>query len=161
MLFTKKAILVILAVVCTVQVAYAYYNLPRLPAPDKYGDVVMDRLSSANGQKAVVFSHWSHRARFSCRICHYELNFQLNAGLTDISENENRDGDFCGACHDGTRAFGHTEEHCAKCHTGANVSRRDKFNALSSVLPKGAYGNRIDWVKAQWQGAINPLYSLV
>lgn len=160
MLFSKRTLLFVLLGICVAQAAYAYYNLPPLPVPDRYGDVVMDRVSSANGQEAVVFSHWSHRVRYSCRVCHYELNFELSAGQTEISEEENRDGDFCGACHDGTLAFGHTEEHCAKCHTGADVDRREKFRTVLRSLPRTKFGNKIDWVKAQRRGIIKPLYSL-
>lgn len=148
---------------CLAWSAFAYYTLPPLPSADKYGDVVMDRVATSKGEKAVVFSHWSHRSRYSCRVCHFELNFELSVGKTEISEEDNRDGDFCGACHDGGQVFGHTEEHCDKCHTGAQVDRREAFSALRykpKKLPKTAFGNKINWAKAQKNGLINPRYSL-
>jgi len=158
--FCRNLLLALILGGCCTLNAFAYYHLPRLPPPDQYGDVVMDRVSSAAGEKAVVFSHWSHRSRYSCRVCHFELNFELKAGETEISEEENRDGDFCGACHDGRRAFGHTEEHCGKCHTGPLVDRYKAFSALQNRLPRSRFGNRIDWAAAQQQGLIEPLFSL-
>jgi c(7)-type cytochrome triheme protein len=156
-------LLVGLLVLCLSWPALAYFRLPRLPSPDKYGDVVMDRVASAKGEKAVVFSHWSHRVRYSCRVCHYELNFEMAAGQTEFSEEENRDGEFCGACHDGTLVFGHTEEHCEKCHTGPSVDRRSLFATLQDKLrrlPRTGFGNRIDWGLALRTGQIAPRYSL-
>lgn len=141
----------------------AYFNLPQLPDPDKYGDVVMGRVATANGQKTVVFSHWSHRTRYSCRVCHFELNFSFVAGETGVTEEDNRDGEFCGACHDGKTAFGHTEKHCATCHTGADVDRSEQFMQLDDMLWKLSqtkFGNRINWVQAQQSGLITPKYSI-
>jgi len=156
----RKLVPALLLVLGCAWTALAYYRLPRLPSADRYGDIVMDRVASTHGAKAVVFSHWSHRTRYSCRVCHYELNFELAAGLTEITEEENRDGEFCGVCHDGKQAFGHTEENCGKCHTGSEVDRADAFYHLWDRLPNSRFGNRIDWVLAQQKGIIKPIYSL-
>jgi len=158
----KKIVLGVILGLFSTFTALAYYPLPPLPRPDKYGDVLMDRSSSANGEKAVVFSHWSHRIRYTCRVCHFELDIELSAGRTEISEEENRDGYYCGACHDGKQAFGHTAENCQKCHTGPDVDRTEQFYSLRDkiVLPRASFGNKIDWVKALQGGSITPLYSL-
>jgi len=141
----------------------AYFNLPPLPAPDKYGDIVMDRTATTHGQKAVVFSHWSHRSRFTCRVCHFELNFDFVAGQADVTKDDLQGRDFCGACHDGDRAFGITKKNCSRCHTGTSIDRSEQFAALAdklSRLPYREYGNRINWVMAQQQGLIKPKYSI-
>jgi len=156
----RKLILALLLFAGCAWTALAYYQLPPLPTADRYGDIVMDRVASAGGVKAVVFSHWSHRTRYSCRVCHFELNFELQAGQTEISEEDNRAGDFCGACHDGQQVFGSTEENCGRCHTGPQIDRSAVFYQLRDRLPKSRFGNRIDWVKAQQNGAIKPIYSL-
>jgi len=163
MISNRRIILTVLLTISIALPSSAYYPLPPLPPPDKFGDVVMDKVASSKGAKAVVFSHWSHRTSYTCRVCHYELNFEVVAGQTEISEEENREGEYCGACHDGVQAFGHTEEHCAKCHTGPQVDRRDKFVALKQKLrrvPQTGLGNRINWVEALRSGAIEPRYSL-
>lgn len=155
---TLGLLLTLLAAPCA-----AYFNLPPLPAPDKYGDVVMDRVSTTNGQKSVLFSHWSHRARYTCRVCHFELDFSFVAGQTGVTEEDNLDGEFCGACHDGKTAFGHTEKQCATCHTGPDIDRSEQFMQLDDALWKLAqtkFGNRINWVKAQQRGLITPKYSI-
>lgn len=69
----------------------------------------------SGSSKAVVFSHWRHRARYSCRVCHYELGFELQANATPITEEDNRNGEFCGACHL-TVAF--PLDDCVRCHPG-------------------------------------------
>jgi len=163
----SKCILLFLILLLTVVPislsAAAYFNLPPLPSPDRYGDIVMDRVATAHGQKAVVFSHWSHRGRFTCRVCHFELNFDFVAGQTVVTAEDIRDGEFCGGCHNGEMAFGITKVNCSKCHTGANVDRSKQFMELVDKLrklPYREYGNRINWVMARQRGLINPKYSI-
>ncbi len=154
---------VLLMVLLTVIPCAAYFNLPPLPSADKYGDVVMDQTATAHGQKAVVFSHWSHRTRFSCRACHFELNFDFVAGKTDVTAADIQDGDFCGACHNGTQAFGITKQNCSKCHTGSDIDRSKQFAQLTDELrklPPVHSGNHLNWVVAQQQGLIEPKYSI-
>jgi len=62
--------------------ATAYWELPSLPPPELYGDVVMDRGSSKVGALGVAFSHWSHRIRYTCRVCHTELDFYVELNAT-------------------------------------------------------------------------------
>jgi len=136
------------------------YSLPPLPSPERYGDVLIDRGTAGTKEKAVLFNHWNHRNRYSCRVCHFELGFAMQPNVTEITEEDNRQGDFCGACHDGTRAFGHTSEHCNRCHTGPNIDRSEHFRKMQSKLPPMSYGNEINWSMALDQGRIKPLYSL-
>lgn len=127
------------------------------PAAHAYGNVLINRMSSKGGVTPVVFSHWAHRVNYSCRVCHFELKFEFRANQTEITEADNRDGQFCGACHNGTVAFGHTKENCSRCHGYDDDENRRKFiemvtKANSSMsrpmLPKSSQGNSIDWSRS-------------
>jgi c(7)-type cytochrome triheme protein len=138
----------------------AFWNLPKLPPFQEYGDILIDRLSTDNGVKPVFFSHWSHRAKYTCRVCHWELDFAFEVGGTEMTESDNRNGLFCGKCHDGKLAFGHDAENCQRCHTGSKDSDPEKFNQLRDNLPKDKFGNGINWSAAIKTGRIEPLYSI-
>jgi len=83
----------------------------------------------------------------------------MKVNTTEITEARNRKGEFCGGCHNGETAFGHTKENCPKCHTGNIRSGAKGFGELSQLPPAG-YGNRIDWTAAAAKGLINPVRSL-
>ncbi len=135
------------------------FDLPKLPRPPQYGNVLIDRLSTAAGEKAVGFSHWLHRSRYACRVCHFELGFAMQANATEITETQNRGGEYCGACHDGEVAFGHSEENCGKCHSGDADGSNRRFAELAE-LPAAPFGNGIDWSQAVEKGKIEPRASL-
>ena len=120
----------------------------------------MDRKSSSANVKPVFFSHWRHRIKYSCRVCHFELDFALKKGQTEISEEDNKNGLYCGACHDGTVAFGHTKENCKKCHTAKIISHEKEYNDFSKTVEQTPFGNELDWVEAVESGKINPVYSI-
>jgi c(7)-type cytochrome triheme protein len=140
-----------------------FFDLPPLPSPHEYGNVTIDRGSLAAGEKAVVFSHWSHRTAYTCRVCHFELDFVMAANASEITEAANQRGEFCGACHDSETAFGHTEDNCAKCHVGRESGGHKKFKQLrkSLKLPMADYGNKVDWVAALEMGLIEPRNSIL
>jgi len=137
-----------------------FWELPSLPSPEKYGDLLIDRLSSANHVKPVYFSHWRHRTKFTCRVCHWELGFSFKAGQTEITESDNRNGQFCGACHNGKIAFGHNEGNCQQCHSGEIAPDKEKFNLLRQGLQKDSFGNRINWAAAIIAERLNPVASI-
>lgn len=65
------------------------------------------------------FDHFAHQARNpDCRTCHDRL-FTMERGSTDINRRLNSEsmanGKYCGACHDGERAFS-VKENCSACH---------------------------------------------
>ena len=94
-------------------------GLAALAAPHataEYGDVVMNNYSTAGGMRPVVFPHWFHRVRFSCKVCHGDLGFKFEAGGNQVNMVKIIDGQYCGACHDGGIAW--SVENCALCHTG-------------------------------------------
>lgn len=136
------------------------FKLPELPAPSRYGNVLIDRLTRKSTHPPVAFSHWLHRRNFTCRVCHFELNFAMKTNGTDITEEKNRKGEYCGACHNGKTAFGHTDENCLLCHTG-NIGASDyRFGELKD-FPKTLYGDQINWSKALKMGIIKPKQSIL
>jgi len=137
--------------------ATANFNLPQQPPREEFGNLLIDRISTANGQEAVNFSHWLHRARFTCRVCHGELDFQMKTNATEITERANRSGKFCGACHNGKIAFRHNGN-CEKCHNndlGYSNGKLDAF-LLKTALPMASAGNGVNWTEGLNKGAIRP-----
>lgn len=137
----------------------AYWEFPPLPPPHEYGNILINRTSEANGVKPAFFSHWSHRQKYACRVCHLELGFSFAVNETGITEEDNRKGRYCGACHNGKEVFGHTRENCDKCHTGSLSSGQKRFSELLDTMPRTPFGNRIDWVTAVKEGMIEARYS--
>lgn len=136
------------------------YPFPAPPPPEEYGNILIRRASAAAGVKPVSFSHWVHRQKHTCRVCHFELQFNFEANTTEISEDANRAGMFCGACHDGKTLFGHEKpEDCERCHNGDIRRGAGSFGALWR-LPAERFGNRIDWNAALEEGLIAPANKL-
>jgi c(7)-type cytochrome triheme protein len=92
----------------------AIIGLPA-PAQAEYGDVVINNFSDKAGMRPVVFPHWFHRVRYRCKVCHADLGFQFKAGGNSIDMLKIIDGQFCGACHNGTIAW--NVENCNLCHS--------------------------------------------
>src|SRR5208282_1201066 len=82
-----------------------YLPPPPPENPSDYGKVILDNHSSTAGPGPVVFDHWLHRAKFTCRLCHVDVGFAMQANGTGITASTNRQGFHCGACHDGKRLF--------------------------------------------------------
>jgi c(7)-type cytochrome triheme protein len=135
------------------------FRLPPAQPPRMFGTVLITRAARSGETRAVPFAHWKHRAKYTCRVCHLELDFALRTNETEITEAANRKGAYCGACHDGKTAFGITEENCARCHTGTVDGSDDGFNALYK-LPPSEHGNRVDWSRALALKEIAPVASL-
>lgn len=139
--------------------ADGYWDFPPALPANEYGNILINRISEKNGVKPAAFSHWIHRRKHTCRVCHFELEFNMKANTTEITETANRSGRYCGTsgCHDGKIAFGHHDKpHCEKCHNGNRGYGKEKFSELSS-FPKTKFGNRINWVRALKKGLITPL----
>lgn len=86
------------------------------PAPAEYADIVLNKHSEAGAARPVIFSHWFHRIRFRCKVCHHELGFEMRAGGNDVTMSDLSQGKFCGMCHDNQIAWG--LENCDLCHSG-------------------------------------------
>lgn len=65
---------------------------------------------------AAKFSHERH-AKLGCRECHMGI-FQMKKGLSKITMDSIYQGRYCGACHNGKKAFSSSE--CALCHEMKN-----------------------------------------
>ena len=85
-------------------------------AQAEYGDVVMNNYSEGASMRPVVFPHWFHRVRFRCKACHTDLGIKFKAGGNEINMLKIIDGQFCGACHNGSVAW--SVENCNLCHSG-------------------------------------------
>ncbi len=81
----------------------------------EYGDVVMNNYSDGAGMRPVIFPHWFHRVRFRCKACHTDLGIKFKAGGNEINMLKIIDGQFCGACHNGSVAW--SVENCDLCHS--------------------------------------------
>ncbi|MEI6825629.1 MAG: c(7)-type cytochrome triheme domain-containing protein [Desulfuromonadales bacterium] len=128
-----------------------------------YGTVIMNRLSTDAEMKPVVFNHWSHRAKYTCRVCHLNLEFSMKAGDTEISTDSFHSEKYCGACHNGKASFtlkcGPKFE-CPKCHMEEPKVLEQTFAKFAAPLPKTGFGDGIDWGKALRDGKISPKNSL-
>jgi len=136
------------------------------PEPSQYGKVILDN-HAATGPGPVVFDHWLHRSKFSCRLCHVDIGFAMQAKATGISAASNREGFHCGACHDGKHVFegktifaacGDTAEdkQCSRCHSlGKKEARKNDYKEFTARFPKGIYG--VNWEAAEKSGIIKPV----
>ena len=135
-----------------------------------YGDVVLMNSTAESGGGAVTFRHWTHRDKYTCRLCHVDLEFSQLAGETDILEEDNQSGRYCGACHNGKEAF--SIKSCTRCHAKdanhfalMNKQAKKDFYIFQRNMPRSMYGNKIDWMKAEYEGLITlkdrlPNYSM-
>jgi len=73
----------------------------RMPRPEEFGTVVINNYSEKNNIAPVVFRHWIHRTKYTCRVCHVDIGFAMEAGGSDIKEADNRNHLYCGSCHNG------------------------------------------------------------
>ena len=132
------------------------FDLPRLPPREEYGNIIINRTSAKNGVLPVAFSHWKHRTKYNCRVCHTELEFNMKTNTTEIREIDNRKGKYCGACHNGKKAF-KLNGNCDKCHSGDIGYNSEKFmDFAKNNFPRTAFGDGINWVEALKTGLITP-----
>lgn len=155
------------------------------PLPYEYGRVILNNYSEKADLPPVVFEHWIHRSKFTCRVCHVDIGFAMKAGATGINAADNVRGYYCGTCHNGTMVVeGKTVfasclikpaatvesrreliyrpseadlRRCVRCHSlGQNAASNYDFAIFSKPLPKERFGNGIDWEKAEVLGLIKP-----
>ncbi len=129
------------------------------PPHHEYGNVVINKFSEKNKIAPVVFNHWLHRAKYSCRLCHVDLKFVQKANGTGITEENNKKGLYCGACHNGDEAFGlegkGPKKNCVRCHSyGKNVKFEKSFYVFTKNYPRAKFGNGINWIKAENDGVV-------
>ena len=136
------------------------FALPKFPPPARYGNVLISRLTLSSTHPPVAFSHWVHRQYYTCRVCHFELNFAMKVNTTEITEAKIRKGEYCGACHNNKIAFGISESTCTICHSGDIGSTDARFSELDQ-LPKAKYGDGVNWDKALKMKLISPKQSIL
>ena len=138
--------------------------------PADYGKVILDTYSST-GPGPVVFDHWLHRSKFTCRLCHVDIGFAMQAKATGIRSSTNRQGFHCGACHDGKRiidrktvfascsADGTTDKRCVRCHSlGKRGAREYVYQSYTAKFRKSSYD--IDWMATESAGLIKLIDSI-
>ena len=146
---------------------YSQY-MEYVPPAEYYGRVVLNNFSKRSGTLPVSFDHWSHRAQFTCRLCHIDIGFAMKAEETGISASDNMSGYYCGSCHDGRReiegkkifaacADSYSEEEgrrCVRCHSGEEAEeRKQSYKVFAGKMPQMS-GGLIDWEKAEEEGKI-------
>jgi c(7)-type cytochrome triheme protein len=138
----------------------------RRPLPFEFGRVVINNYSEAVHFAPVEFDHWLHRAKFTCRLCHVDIGFAMAANETGIRADDNKNGYYCGSCHNGKAAFpscrNDFEEKdfatCTRCHSeGRRVEKKYDFREFVKGWPRERLGNGVDWEEAEKQGKINPV----
>ena len=108
--------------------AVAQFYLPPPPPaqPSNYGKVILDSRASKPGSPgAVVFDHWLHRSKFTCRLCHVDIGFAMEAKATGVTPESNRQGFHCGACHD--------EKNCSTASRFLPRARKDLTKASATA----------------------------
>lgn len=134
------------------------------PPHHEYGNVVINNLSEKNNMAPVVYNHWLHRSQYTCRVCHLDLKFVMKANGTRITEDANKKGLYCGACHNGKEAFAPEEKgssgeelkkNCDRCHSyGKKVKFEKNFFLYTKNFPRARFGNGVNWIKAEKEGHI-------
>lgn len=169
----KRLLLIPILIIIFAGIVWAQTGIKKKrPLPYDYGKVVINNYSEKAGLSGVVFDHWLHRARFTCRLCHVDIGFGMKAGATGIKAADNMKGFYCGTCHNGRSTIGDKKifqacdrksaetdtGRCERCHSlGRNVTKEYDFNKFTEQFPKERYGNGIDWQKAEADGIIKPI----
>ncbi len=156
---------------------FLLYSIPATgrnkPVPEEYGRVIIDNFSRRAGLAPVRFDHWLHRAIYTCRLCHVDIGFAMQANETKIKADANEKGFYCGACHDGARTYNESKifpscstktvkpeagKRCTRCHsTGTNAEKKLEYAAFTAQFPKQTYWNLIDWEKAEAAWLVRPI----
>lgn len=169
----RKILLVLIMVLLFAGMSVAQTGVKKKrPLPHEYGRTAINNYSEKAGLAPVVFDHWLHRSRYTCRVCHVDIGFAMKAGATGIKAADNMRGFYCGTCHNGKTPYGtgrvfescsskYTQEdvrRCERCHSqGKNVKREHDFDSFAARMPKERFGNGINWEKAEEDGLIKPL----
>ncbi|HEX2768583.1 MAG TPA: c(7)-type cytochrome triheme domain-containing protein [Geobacteraceae bacterium] len=115
-----------LTVIVCAGIAFAQGGVRKKRVPlYEYGNVTINNFSTKAGLAPVVFQHWSHRAKYTCRVCHVDIGFAMRGGETRIKAADNMRGFYCGTCHNGSMPFkeGKVFDACAKLSSGADQKR--------------------------------------
>ncbi len=170
----KKLLFIVCLILVFADISLAQTGIKKKrPLPYDYGKVIINNYSEKGGLAPVVFDHWLHRAKFTCRLCHVDIGFGMKAGSTGIKASDNTKGYYCGTCHNGKmshnnrKVFGACSnksaqqkdiKRCERCHSmGKDVERNYDFNTFTEGFPKERFGNGINWEKAEAEGLVEPV----
>jgi len=173
----KRAFLVMLIVLLAGGAAFAQLGMKKKrPLPFEYGRVILNNYAEKANFAPVVFDHWIHRSKFTCRLCHVDLALAMKGGATGIRASDNMNGYYCGTCHNGKMVFEGRKvfsscskkfsaddiRTCNRCHSlGKNIKPEYDFATFTARFPKERFGNGVDWEKAEIEGFIKPVDFLV
>lgn len=144
--------------------------------PSEYGSVTILNFSHQAGLAPVRFDHWLHRSLYTCRLCHVDIGFAMEANATRITADANMKGFYCGSCHNGTslhnkkiifascsvNATPEERMRCSRCHSvGKSVQKEYEYASFAEKLPKGGMEELIDWEEAEARGLIHPVDFLI
>ncbi len=164
-----RAIVVLLVIAGTASAVTGIKK--KRPLPPDYGQVVMNNHSEKNKMTPVVFDHWLHRLRYTCRLCHVDIGFTMKAGTTNVTAADNANGYYCGACHNGKLVVEGKKvfpacpnatsrvslQECKRCHSAGikNAGKTYDFAKMTEGFPRERFGNGIDWEKLEAVGGIH------
>ena len=138
----------------------------------RYGLVQLGNRAAGARVPPVSFDHWSHRARFTCRLCHVDVGFAMAAGQTGISASTNRSGYHCGACHNGKTVVAgkvvfescsagldvDESPSCRRCHAKRDPDKaRKDYEGFAEKFPRKGQARAIEWEEAESKGLIRPI----
>lgn len=169
----KKLFFVLLFIlVCAGVVLAQHGTKKKRPLPHEFGRMVINNYSEKSGIAPVVFEHWLHRGKFTCRLCHVDIAFAMKTGGTNIKAADNMKGYYCGTCHNdkmvhnektvfaacSTKTVPADFRRCERCHSyNKNIKLENDFAKLTERLPKERFGNGVNWEKAETDGLIQPI----
>ncbi|MFN3479247.1 MAG: c(7)-type cytochrome triheme domain-containing protein [Thermodesulfovibrionales bacterium] len=90
-----------------------------------------ESITIGKGDTAVNYSHDKHKS-FRCAECHSGM-FPMSKGKTKITMKEIYEGQFCGFCHDGKKAFSSID--CSKCHSVVPAPKSDLTYTTGGIGP--------------------------
>ncbi len=104
----KKLLVVAIVVVVTLVLSAAAFAVPSGKTLE----------FTPQGAGKVVFSGKVHADKgLKCADCHASGIFKMKKGGDTITMKDINEGKFCGACHNGTKAFSAKDPaNCNKCH---------------------------------------------
>ncbi len=107
-----RVVLISTCIVCLMVLGVAYAQQKKVGG----GDITFKAKGSNLGP--VIYSHENHvnTAKNKCTDCHTKI-FPMKKQDLKITQDSLTKGMFCGACHDGKKAFSvAAQADCTKCH---------------------------------------------
>ncbi|MBI5966504.1 MAG: hypothetical protein HY882_01415 [Deltaproteobacteria bacterium] len=106
-----RALFICIGIICLIGLGAAYGQQKKVGG----GEIKYQAKGSTD---PVVFNHETHvtQQKAKCTDCHTKI-FKMKKGESKMTQDSFAQGKFCGACHDGKKAFSAVAQaDCAKCH---------------------------------------------